>query len=94
MDFRPMLGLYGEGLITPDARTSYYIRGSLSGIPLIGGFFDSYYRTIDNMAYMDDYMKNTGLGYEDILYPSRTTGYGSASGMLNFVSDNISRLYR
>lgn len=73
-----------------DSRTKYMLRTMASGLPVIG----SLYQAHDNMRYMDDYIRNRGLDYGDILYPSRTAGaqgYGSA---VSFVSSNITRLYK
>ena len=90
----PIFGLYGEGLITPDAKTSYYLQGILSGLPLVGPAFNAYYSTRDKVKYMDDYMSNTGLDYADIQYPTMTAGYQGISSGMNFVSSNVERLYR
>ena len=73
-----------------DARTKYMLRTFSSGLLFVGPMIQAY----DNMKYMDDYTRNRGIGYEDILYPSRTAGaqgYGSA---VSFVSNNINRLYK
>lgn len=73
-----------------DDRTMYYIRSFVSGIPIIGDFLEAQ----DKVRYMDDYVKNRGLSYSDILYPSMTVGYRGVSGLANFVSSNIENLYR
>ena len=70
----------------------YYMDVVMSGMPIVGGFFKAY----DDLQYMDDYMRNRGLSYGDIRYPSRTPGasLGSAvGGGLSFVSKNIEKLY-
>lgn len=71
------------------ARNNYYFGAIMSGVPVVG----SVYRAIDSVSYMDDYMRNTGLSYSDILYPTRTAGYG-VSGLTSFVSSNIEKLYK
>lgn len=60
-----------------------------SGLPIVGDVLRSY----DNYRYYDDYMKNRGLSWSDVKYPSRISSqsYGS---MINFVSKNIDKLYR
>lgn len=73
-----------------DARTQYYLEAIASGIPIVGSFIQAR----DKVNYMDDYLSNRGLGYEDFLYPSMTVGYQGVSGLSSFVSSNIERLYR
>lgn len=73
-----------------DDRTMYYLRSVVSGIPIVGDIL----RAQDRVRYMDDYLDNRGLSYSDILYPSMTVGYQGVSGLANFVSSNIERLYR
>lgn len=78
----------------PTDRESYFWQAFLGGlIPPLG----AYYSARDSVHYMDDYMSARGLSYSDIRYPSMTTGYqgvSSLGGSLNFVSDNIMRLYK
>lgn len=61
-----------------------------SSVPVIGSVF----RAIDNHRYITDYMRNTGLSWSDVRYPTRLIGAGSASGAVSFVSSNIKNLYR
>ena len=72
---------------SPDeaAKFMYY----LSGVPVIGGMVTTYYNT----KYYEDYLRNRGMSWSDVLYPGRLNsgGFGSA---LNFVSNNIEKLYR
>lgn len=72
---------------SPDeaAKFMYY----LSGVPVIGGLVSTYYNT----KYYDDYLRNVGKSWSDVQYPGRLNagGFGSA---LNYVSNNIEKLYR
>lgn len=89
---RVLMGLY-EGL---DARSQYLVRGVVSGIPIFGSIASSYWTTSDNVRYMDDYLRNSGMDWSDIKYYSRALGYGSFGGVsagINFVSKNLERLY-
>lgn len=54
------------------------------------------YTAYDKENSMKDYMKNRGLTWSDVKYPSQhSTGVGaSAVGALNYVSSNIYKLYR
>lgn len=72
-----------------DARTKYMLYTAASAIPVIGPIIQAY----DNMKYMDDYTQNRGIGYDEILYPSRTQGAQGLGSTLNYVSKNIYRLY-
>lgn len=72
-----------------------YLAQSIVGsvLPPVG----AYHTYRDNMAYMDDYMRNREIGYDDILYPSRTAGWsgGSALGSgIRSVSKNAFNLYQ
>ncbi len=60
----------------------------VSGFPVVGDI----QRSIDNLNYYNDYMRNRGLDWADVKYPSRvpTVSLGST---LSFVSKNIDRLY-
>lgn len=73
-----------------DARTKYILYTGASALPFIGPIIQAY----DNIRYMDDYTRNRGIGYEDILYPSRTQGAQGLGSAVNFVSNNITRLYQ
>lgn len=76
------------------AQQKYYFESLMSNVPVVGGYF----RARDSVRYMNDYLTNRGLSYEDILYPSMTTGFSGfaagTSGILNYVSSNIERLYK
>lgn len=72
-----------------DARSQYAWDTFLRGLPGIG----SVYQTKDNLAYMDDYLRNRGLDYSSIKYPSRTAGFQSLGSTLNYVSSNVNKLY-
>lgn len=61
-----------------------------SSVPVLG----SAVRAIDNHRYINDYMRNSGLDWSDVRYPSRLIGAGSAGGVVSFVSSNIKNLYR
>lgn len=79
-------------------RTKYQLQGIIGGLPYVGEFATSYWQTQDNLRYWDDYLRNRGMSWSDIRYPSRSVGYGSYVGAtrasLNFVSHNVSRLYK
>lgn len=60
-----------------------------SNIPVLGDVL----RAVDTMRYYDDYMSNSGLSWSDVRYPTRLNSSGF-SGLTNFVSRNIERLYR
>lgn len=47
----------------------------------------------DNMKYMDDYIQNRGIGYDEIFYFSCTQGAQGFGLILNYVFKNIYRLY-
>lgn len=64
----------------------------LSGAPVVGGFIHSE----DNWNYMNDYLRNRGMDWSDVKYPSRLPSVnplGGLQGMLSFVSSNIENLY-
>lgn len=73
-----------------DGRQKYYFESFLGGLPVIGAYFTAR----DKVRYMEDYMRNRGLSWDDIKYPTMTVGYSGVSGLTNFVSNNIARLYR
>lgn len=63
----------------------------LSDTPVAGSLI----RLSDNIQYWSDYFKNTSLDWSKVLYPSRLSGSGAGVyGSLNFVSSNVTRLYR
>lgn len=75
------------GLTNDDKRELEYMA---SQVPFIGDLITAR----DNYNYITDYMRNRGLSWEDMRYPSRVTGSGSGYyGAVSFVSDNIKRLY-
>lgn len=77
----------------PRTRTQYYAQSFIGGLlPPVG----AYHRARDDMAYMDDYLKNRGFDYDYIKYPSRTVGYAGVSGLgsgVRSVSSNVTSLY-
>lgn len=73
-----------------DARSQYILWTASSSLPFIGPIIQAY----DNMRYMDDYTRNRGIDYADIKYPSRTQGAQGLGTAVNFVSNNITRLYQ
>nr|WCR62153.1 MAG: hypothetical protein [Smacoviridae sp.] len=56
--------------------------------------YGDWVRARDNFNWMSDYLKNTGLDWSDMLYPSRNSGSGSGSDILNFTSSNIEKFYK
>lgn len=72
------------------ARTKYVLRTGAEAIPFVGPVLQAY----DNMQYMDDYTRNRGIGYDEILYPSRTQGAQGYGQAVNFVSRNVIGLYK
>lgn len=60
----------------------------LSGIPIVGDIAKSY----DNWSYLNDYMENRGITWDQIKYPTRIGS--SYSAVPAFVSSNIAKLYR
>lgn len=70
-------------------RTKYILKTGLP-LPFIGPIIQAY----DNIRYMDDYTRNRGIGYDEILYPSRTQGAQGLGSAVSFVSNNITRLYQ
>lgn len=84
-------------LEVPKDESQYWVQSFLSGADPTG-IYSGYLTARDNTAYMRDYMRNTGLSWSDIKYPSRTIGFGSngalARSSMSFVSKNIHRLYR
>ena len=67
----------------------YMIQTTVAGIPIIGDIYRSY----DNMRYMEDYLNNRGISWDDIKYPTRTQGMQGVGATLNYLSKNIYRLY-
>lgn len=52
----------------------------------------------DNANRTADYLKNHGMNWNDVIYPSKLYGAGNVGsaglGAVNFVSDNVKRLYQ
>jgi len=77
-----------------DARSKYGTEAFLSGVV---PFYGAYKHATDSMRYMDDYIRNRGLSWDNIKYPTMTVGWqgmqrlGSATVEL---SKNILKLYR
>lgn len=78
----------------PRDKTQYYAQSVVGGfLPPVG----AYHRLRDDMAYMDDYLKNRGFDYDYIRYPSRTAGYSGGAFFgsgLRSVSKNVTSLYQ
>lgn len=81
----------------PRSRYQYYAQGFLAGFSRTYG---AWYSARDSVRQMDNYMDNRNLSWSNIKYPSKTIGFTGASGYgalansgLNFVSDNIKKLY-
>lgn len=51
-----------------DGKYRYMLQTTVAGLPIIGDIYRSY----DNMRYMEDYINNRGLSWDDIKYPTRT----------------------
>ncbi len=68
------------------------IRLFLSGAPVVGGMV----RAEDNWRYTNDYLRNRGMDWSDVKYPTRLPSmpvFNSLASGLNFVSKNIEHLY-
>lgn len=72
-----------------DGKYRYMLQTTVAGLPIIGDIYRSY----DNMRYMEDYINNRGLSWDDIKYPTRTQGMQGFGSALNYLSKNIYRLY-
>lgn len=59
-----------------------------SNIPVVGDVL----KAVDTLRYYDDYFTNRGLTWADVEYPTRLNSAGF-SGLTNYVSSNIERLY-
>lgn len=81
------------GFERPRNEREYKEQAFLSGVvPGLSGYYN--YR--DSAAYMDDYLRNRGLTYADIKYPSRTpawSGYASLGSAMT-LSKNVLDLYK
>ena len=64
----------------------------VSEVPFLGAIP----KAIDNANYANDYEKNRGYGWSDVLYPTRSafrTTAGAVASGINYVSSNIEDLY-
>jgi len=80
---------YAINLYKNNGRHRFMVQTTIAGLPVIGDLYRSY----DNMRYMDDYIKNRGLSWDDIKYPTRIQGMQGFGSVLSYVSRNIERLY-
>lgn len=98
-DFNARAGLtdFGPGfgdMLTDEQKNQWIYNAS--GFPFIG----DYYRYMDNMAYLRDYYAHTDLGWDDVEYPTRLPGAGTAGSTVTrllhtpMVSKNLKTLYR
>lgn len=60
--------------------------GSIPGYKQLLEFRDTY-------KFWSDYLRNTGQTWADLEYPSRMSGFGAGSDLLNFTSSNLERFY-
>lgn len=69
------------------------IEYAMSQVPVLGGFISAR----DNWNYVNDYMRNRGVSWDRMPYPSMVRGAGSigraVTGAYSFVSSNIKDLY-
>lgn len=56
--------------------------------------YGDWLRARDNFNWMSDYLKNNNMSWSDMLYPSKASGSGAGSDMINFTSRNIEKLYK
>lgn len=81
----------------PDNEQQFKIQQFLYGADPTG-VYRGYLETRDSLNYWNDYFANTGLSWSDVKYPTRMYGFGSAGGtarsMVNFIGNNVKRLYR
>lgn len=70
---------------------AYWTYNLASGLPFVGDLL----RASDSANAMADYMRNRGLDWGSIKYPTRTVGNGisSATGAVLQISKNIASLY-
>lgn len=78
------VNLIGQ-LISENENAWKYILGDF---PVIGPITRAY----DNWSYINDYLENRGLTWDDIKYPTRLGSMG-AYGAVSYVSSNIEKLY-
>jgi hypothetical protein len=84
-----LMDLYDIDIDFDEDKVRYMAKTTIAGIPIIGDIYRSY----DNMRYMEDYINNRGLSWDDIKYPTRTQGMQGFGSTLNYLSKNIYRLY-
>lgn len=80
---------YAINLYKNNARHRFMVQTTIAGLPVIGDLYRSY----ENMRYMDDYIRNRGLSWDDIKYPTRLQGMQGFGSVLSYVSRNVERLY-
>lgn len=56
-----------------------------SGVPFLGDFV----RASDQQRYLEDYLKNTGLTWADVKYPSLASGAGSMARAVSGVGGSL-----
>lgn len=88
MNYDHLMDMYD--ILPNHGKYRYMAKTTVAGLPIIGDIYRSY----DNMRYMDDYIENRGLSWDDIKYPTRTQGMQGFGSVLNFTSKNIYRLYQ
>lgn len=80
----------------PDNEQQFKIQQFLYGADPTG-IYRGYLETRDSLNYYNDYFANTGLSWSDVKYPTRMYGYGSMGGtarsLVNFIGNNVKRLY-
>lgn len=79
------------GVMGLDADDRAEIKWWASGLPVIGDAM----KALDSHEKMEDYLDNRGMSWSDMMY-TPGSGYSPVgfSSTVNWVSDNISRLYR
>lgn len=83
---KALRSIFGSGADPAIRNQARYIAADLPGIgPII--------QAQDNWNYINDYMSNRGLSWDDVKYASRL-GRSGSGGILSFVSSNIERLYK
>jgi len=75
------------GLTEDDKKELEYMTAQ---VPVLGDLMGAR----DKYDYITDYMRNSGLSWSDMEYPTQTRGAGlGLGGAYHFVSDNIRSLY-
>ena len=80
---------YAINLYKNNGKYRFMVQTTIAGLPVIGDL----YRSHENMRYMEDYIRNRGLSWDDIKYPTRLQGMQGFGSVLSYVSRNIERLY-